>query len=93
MILSNNLERSLNRRRSMTSTITQAIQQSPQEMHTLLETISQLYQTGKIPRFWDVLANLSGADRGFGNDWFFTALELERQLTEETKSNMESEVK
>lgn len=74
------IDKTLQRRQRMTETLTRALKESPQEMQILLKTIGDLYQTGNIPRFWDVLAHLAGADRGYGNGWFFTALELERQI-------------
>lgn len=76
------IDKTLQRRRQMTETLNRAFAQSPQEMRKLLQVVGELYQSGDIPRFWDVLAHLAGADRGYGNGWFFTALELERQVKE-----------
>jgi hypothetical protein len=76
-------DKTLQRRRNIAVTLETAIRESPTEMTELLSTIGKIYESGRIPRFWDVLAGLAGADRGYGNDWFFTALELLRQKNEE----------
>lgn len=73
------INRSLERRQRMADTLLTAIEQSPQEMQVLLKTIGDVYQTGQVPRLWDVIAILAGSDRGYGADWYFTALELQRQ--------------
>lgn len=75
-----NQEKTLYRRKQMASVLTQALKDAPEEMEILLSAISTTYYSGQINRFWDTLAVLAGAERGFGNDWFFTALELQKQL-------------
>lgn len=76
-------DKSLERRQRMASTLTTAFQESPEDMRELLSVVGKIYQKGTVQRFWDVLAILSGADRGYGNGWFYTALELERQYAKE----------
>lgn len=66
----------------MSANVEHALRKSPKEMSELLHTLSKLYYSGKIDRFWDVLANLAGAERGYGNDWFFSALEMQKKIEE-----------
>lgn len=69
----------LQRRQRMAQTIRDAIASDPHAFDDLLATILYTYQKGTIPHFWDLLAVISGNQRGFGNDWLYTALELRKQ--------------
>lgn len=69
----------LQRRQRMAETVKDAIANDPQAFDDLLAAILFTYQKGTIRRFWDLLAVISGNQRGFGNDWLFTALELRKE--------------
>lgn len=69
----------LQRRRKMSSVIEQSIKESPEEFDKLLAAINSAYTSGKFTRVWDLIAVISGNDRGFGNDWFYTAIETRRR--------------
>ena len=83
--IKNNIDKTLNRRRQMASVLESAFRDAPEEMEELLKAVGSLYTSGKTLRMWDVLAALAGADRGYGNDWYFTALEIQKQIKEEQK--------
>jgi len=72
----------------MTSIIEEALHNSPQEMHDLLLFIGKIYQGGNV-RIWDVLAVIAGYSRGNGNSWYFTALELQKQINEDSSEGGE----
>lgn len=78
-IQNSNIQNTLLRRQQMADCIRQAIGSDPESFDQLITVIMQIYQSGKQPRLWDLLAVLSGNQRGFGNDYFFTALELRKQ--------------
>ena len=80
-----NFEKTIQIRRNMSSILEEALRDAPQEMNQLLNVIGTLYQTGKMNRLWDVLAVLGGYQRGNGNSWFFTALEIQKQVKEGQK--------
>lgn len=73
------LNKTLQRREKMARVIEQSLKEAPKETSEILNTIAKIYYSGSITYFWDFLAALSGNDRGFGNDWFFTACELMKQ--------------
>lgn len=83
--IQSNIDRTIERRRRMASTIEQALKEAPQEMNELLQMVGKIYYSGSITRFWDVLAIIAGAERGFGNDWYFTILNLKKEQEEEKK--------
>ena len=74
------LDRTLARRQKMAANLERAFKEAPEETSELLEAVSKAYYSGKIPFFWDVLANFTGAERGYGNDWFFTATEIKKEV-------------
>lgn len=80
-----NISQTLERRRQMAATIEQAIKSDPESFDKLISCVMQIYQSGNQPRLWDLLAVLSGNQRGFGNDWLFTALELRKQEDQSEK--------
>ena len=59
-----NLSKTLGRRQQMSTNLGNAIQEAPTEMEKLLTVIGEVYYSGNVPRFWDVLAHLAGAERG-----------------------------
>lgn len=77
----NSFKNTLERRQKLSQVIEQSIHESPAETSALLTAIAKAYYSGSFTRFWDFLAALSGSDRGYGNDWFFTACELLKQKT------------
>lgn len=80
-MINNSFENTLQRRQKLTQVLEQAIQESPVETSELLSIIAKAYYNGSYTQFWNFLAALAGCDRGYGNDWFFTACELLRQKT------------
>ena len=73
----------IQRRRRISSTIENAVNEDPLAVAELLQVIGKIYKKGTVSHFWDLVAALSGADRGYGNDWFYTAIEiLERKQNE-----------
>ena len=81
------IERSLSRRKNIFNLLDKALTEAPEEMEILLIAISKAYYSGNIFRFWDVLAGLAGAERGYGNDYFFTALEIQKQKKNQRGEN------
>lgn len=82
-MLQDSFEKTLQRRQRLAQIIEQSIKESPAEASDLLTAVAKAYYSGSFTRFWDFLAALSGSDRGYGNDWFFTACELLKQKTGE----------
>lgn len=78
-----NFDKSLERRKRMAFTIELAIKESPQDVKKLLEVVRDVYQGGRISHIWDLIAVLAGAERGFGNDWYFIALETLTRMDKE----------
>lgn len=78
-----NMDKTLAKRRQMSDLIEQALKEAPQEMNDLIDVIGRTYYSGNIHRFWDVLAIFAGAERGYGNDWFFSIIELKKEMEDQ----------
>lgn len=84
-------DRTLQRRQQMSMVLEDASKIAPRDMRALLTAIYEAYSSGNIPRFWDVLAALAGSDRGYGNGFFYTALEIQKQAEEAKYEAMSTE--
>ncbi len=78
----NQFTNTLERRRRMADIIEQSLKEAPEETTELLSVIGKAYYSGKISHFWNFLSSLTGNERGYGNDWFFVALETQKQIKE-----------
>lgn len=66
----------LQRRQKLRQTIRQGYRDDPAGAERVLAVLGEVYQRGKMQRFWDFAAALTGCDRGWGNATFLEAIQI-----------------
>ncbi len=79
------VDASLERRKQMNAMFEAVLREAPEEAEKIIKVIGEIYVSRKIPRFWDFIAGLAGADRGYGGTWYYNVLEMIEKNKERKK--------